>query len=62
VQELFADMAEPYDITIEEMEVSLDHIHNIEKVGRRLAEEKNVKTHQTVCFYQKQHNFVSGLR
>jgi len=29
VQELFADMAEPYDITIEEMEVSPDRIHNI---------------------------------
>ena len=27
VQELFADIAEQYDITIEEMEVSPDHIH-----------------------------------
>jgi putative transposase len=27
VQELFADIAEQYDITIEEMEVSPDHVH-----------------------------------
>ena len=27
VQELCADIAEQYDITIEEMEVSLDHVH-----------------------------------
>ena len=27
VRELFADIAEQYDITIEEMEVSLDHVH-----------------------------------
>ena len=27
MQELFADIAEQYDITIEEMEVSPDHVH-----------------------------------
>src|SRR5215813_3433172 len=27
VREMFTEIAEPYDITIEEMEVSLDHVH-----------------------------------
>ena len=27
VQELFVDIAEPYDLTMEELEVSLDHVH-----------------------------------